>query len=344
MRRALITIVSIAAASLTVAASSACAETLAPWWGITSGSRPTELPAKGHGEGQIVITAENLGDVATSGRVTIEDQLPAGLEVVGIEAIAGDSISNLGTVNCSTVTLEGAPSKQSADAPTNRSKCGSRCRSSAGSADRTPPRSPAAARRAAASASRRSRWAAPERFGIEDWAQIPEAEGGLIDTQAGSHPFQLTNVVTLNSQYPDGLGYPRTVAMPKDIVSELPAGTDRQPDAVHAVHRRAVRNRHNRPTKRTDQGQLLINECPASSAVGVVNISFNEPNNLHFDDRRRADLQHGPQQGRAGAFRLQGGRRRLGLPRRLGPHRRRLRRHRRRATTSPRSFGCWTSS
>lgn len=49
-----------------------------PWWHLTSGSRPTELPPGG--EGTMVVQAVNLGDESTNGglsSVSITDTLPA---------------------------------------------------------------------------------------------------------------------------------------------------------------------------------------------------------------------------------------------------------------------------
>src|ERR1700729_1845069 len=60
-----------------------------PWWHLVSGSRPTNL-APGS-EGEIFVTAENVGDASIDGAktpVTVTDILPAGLEPLAIE---GDS-------------------------------------------------------------------------------------------------------------------------------------------------------------------------------------------------------------------------------------------------------------
>lgn len=54
---------------------------------------------------QIVVTASNLGDAATSGAVTIADTLPPGLEFASAEGFAGDrSEENLGPVECPPTT------------------------------------------------------------------------------------------------------------------------------------------------------------------------------------------------------------------------------------------------
>jgi hypothetical protein len=76
-------------------------EAPSPWWGLSSGARPTSLSSAG---GQIVVTAENLGDGPADGiaaPVRITDTLPAGLEAVVVKAIAGEvGLNNRGPVAC----------------------------------------------------------------------------------------------------------------------------------------------------------------------------------------------------------------------------------------------------
>ena len=76
----------------------------------------------------------------------------------------------------------------------------------------------------AASASHAIEVDGSEKFGVEDFQLIAENAGGSVDTEAGSHPFQLSSVVTLNTERPKPTGGPRPVALAKNIVSELPAG------------------------------------------------------------------------------------------------------------------------
>lgn len=87
------TVVAMAAAvvlAMVPGVSAASAEALTPWWGVTSGSQPTNLVS---GEpGHIVVTAENRGDAASSGEVTISDVLPADLTATGIEGVAGERV------------------------------------------------------------------------------------------------------------------------------------------------------------------------------------------------------------------------------------------------------------
>jgi len=262
----------------------AYAQTPSPWWGISSGARPTVLPESG--EGTIVVTAENLGDAATSGPVTVKDVLPEGLEARSIKAIAGGpGMFERGKVSCvkSTLTciLEGTyqttnEKEEVVTVPkslppyeTIEVRIAVRVEGATSGELNTATVSGGgtASSRTVSSAIKVGQHG---RFGIEEYSLIPEEPGGRIDTQAGSHPFQLTSVLALDTQANDKEGRPRTFALPRDIVSELPVGmfgnptpfaqcTDAQFGAQFSI-----------------QGQP-VNECPAASAVGVATLSFNEP-------------------------------------------------------------------
>ncbi len=273
-----------------IASAPAFAQTPAPWWGLTSGSRPSVLPAKG--EAQIFVVAQNLGNASSAGKITISDQLPPGLTPIFISGVAGGPQGggfDRGPVNCVTKTLtctfekneKGEPgflppfeviemritvqvTKAAEDGALNTATV------SGGGAG------------SSVSASHPLKVGTALQFGIDDYSLIPEEQGGLIDTQAGSHPFQLTSVVTLNSQGPDPEDpekKPRTVALPKDVIAELPAGLVGNPtpfaqctDAQFAEDIKA----------KNEGGEQTINACPASSAIGVATVTVNEPADLHF--------------------------------------------------------------
>jgi hypothetical protein len=120
-----------------------------------------------------------------------------------------------------------------------------------------------------------------ERFGTETYSLTPEQFGGSRDTQAGSHPFQLTTVVNANTKYDsalqqaagEGPGNPRTVALVKDDVGELPAGLVGNPtpfeqctDAQFATKFESELNGNHE--------NFSVSECPASSAVGVALVHY----------------------------------------------------------------------
>ena len=242
------------------------------------GSAEAKLLSEGQSDGQVIVTAQNRGDAPTSGTTTIVDQLPPGLEAVAIQARAGGTAVELPPVHCVlgtlTCTFEGAlPSYEAIEVQISVVvKAGAKdggenaVSVSGGGA------------RAAASASHRIGVGGPLRFGVEDYELLPENIGGSLDTQAGSHPFQLTNVVTLNTQTNDQDGHPRTVALAKDIIAELPPGFLGNPTPFE----RCTDAQFAKGVIPPGGGRSAINECPAASAVGVASVSFTEPGAIGF--------------------------------------------------------------
>jgi hypothetical protein len=232
------------------------------------------------GQNQVIVSAENRGDASTSGTTTVVDDLPPGLEAVGIEGVAGAFVLELGQVRCvlKTLTCTFSGSLASYEAIEVRIAVVSRPGAKAGEANVASVSGGGAAH--AASSEHPLAIGAAERFGVEDYELVPEEAGGAIDTQAGSHPFQLTSVVTLNTQTPDEEGHPRTVALPKDIAGDLPPGLVGNPtpfeQCTDAQFASEVLPSEGRMTSAT-------NECPDASAVGVATVTFNEPINLKLD-------------------------------------------------------------
>ncbi len=118
-----------------------------------------------------------------------------------------------------------------------------------------------------------------ERFGIETYLQVPEQFGGAVDTQAGSHPFQLTTVINANTKYDNPLrpapGNPRTVALVKDNVAELPAGLVGNPTPFEqCTDAQFVDNFDTTQNENKNRETFSVNECPPSSAVGVALVHY----------------------------------------------------------------------
>jgi len=282
--------VTLGIAAATPAVSSA-AESLSPWWAITLGARPTELPPGG--SGIIVVEAQNRGDGATAGTVTVEDTLPPNIEALGVKTKAGGTgTSDRGPLACSfkvkgegsgvrctfgsfettngkgekEVVQEALPAYEQIELqitvrvrPASVSGEESTAVVSGGGAAR------------AASLSRAIPLGTTEKFGFEDFQLIPEEAGGAIATQAGSHPFQLTNVVALNQKALDSRERPVTVGLPKTIAGELPPGfIGNATPFVQCTDSQFAKE----PKL---EGSAVVNECPAQSAVGVATVAFTEP-------------------------------------------------------------------
>lgn len=244
----------------------------APWWHLSSGSRPSTLQLEA--KGRIVVTAANLGDVSVNGEsspVSIVDNLPPGLRPVSIEGRAetgnfdGPVVCSLGSLTCTfagilppydqiEVVIKVAVEPGAGSGEVNEvSVSGGGARS--------------------ASLSRPVRIGDEPLFGVEEYKLAPEEEGGAPGTQAGSHPFQLTTTLALNQNLVAGKfgEQPEPVALVKDLRFNWPPGLVGNPT----------------PIPRCTLGQFLTpgpngegNICPPETAIGVAIVTANEP--IHF--------------------------------------------------------------
>ncbi|HEY5045574.1 MAG TPA: hypothetical protein VII53_06930 [Solirubrobacteraceae bacterium] len=116
-------------------------------------------------------------------------------------------------------------------------------------------------------------------FGLERFELAPEEEGGRLDTQAGSHPFQLTTTVglnenlTANPQEPAGYsGLGPGLELPRDVSVKLPPGL--------------VGNANFLPQCTEVQFSTVIgsglDQCPATTAIGVAIVTLYEPSVLRY--------------------------------------------------------------
>ena len=103
---------------------------------------------------------------------------------------------------------------------------------------------------------------APTAFGVEEYEMQPEEVGGAPDTQAGSHPFQLTTTLMLDQTGEK----PFQPAQPKDLNFKLPPGLVGNPT----------------PFPQCSEAQFShltstdFNECPADTAIGVAMATVDE--------------------------------------------------------------------
>lgn len=110
-------------------------------------------------------------------------------------------------------------------------------------------------------------------FGVEDFSLVPEEEGGGVDVQAGSHPFQLTNTLRLN----EGDEQSKPLAMTRDLAVSLPPGLIGNATVMPqctAAQFAGVGDEGNALTGIASK----INECPANSMVGAASLTIDEPN------------------------------------------------------------------
>ena len=244
-----------------------------PWWHLTSASRPTDLAPEGSGE--IVVTAENVGDANVNGAsapAQIMDALPAGFKAVGVagaEPLGGTPTSipcaliTQSLVSCEltgtlvpyaelevriAVVIEGASNGEINEVSAT----------GGGAPD-------ARAQRPLAIGAK------PAPFGVETYELTNEEAGGLSDAQAGSHPFQQTTTIALN-QTADAAPLSSKplvtpTALPKDLSFKWPAGM--------------IGNATRFPQCTTVQFYSTVegkeNHCPPRTAVGVISLTVFEP-------------------------------------------------------------------
>ena len=98
-------------------------------------------------------------------------------------------------------------------------------------------------------------------FGVEQYELTPENEGGSLDTQAGSHPFQVTTAFSLN----ENANPVKPPALVKDARFKWPSGLLGDPTAVSQC---------NEAEFSTVFGAGLTNSCPSNTVVGVASVTI----------------------------------------------------------------------
>ncbi len=244
--------------------------TCAPWWHVTASVRPANIAP--HGEGTAVAKAVNLGDATTVGAVSLIDTLPPGVTVVeekGAPVIGfflfGDGEGSINRSELCNVTGDVVscvlPEGEFPLAPFEDIEI--RIKIKVGTATEE---QQAEVSGGGASLARTHRpipvGAGAPPFGVEQFEQTPESEGGTLDARAGSHPFQFSTTLALN-QTSDPLAAP---AMPKNLQFNLPAGLVGNATAIPQCSEADFHKTVN-----------FQNYCPADTAVGVASVTFDEP-------------------------------------------------------------------
>jgi hypothetical protein len=101
----------------------------------------------------------------------------------------------------------------------------------------------------------------PTPFGVDEFRVTPEEEGGGTDTQAGSHPFQVTGTLTLNEVPGGRSSRTEPAALAKDITTQLPAGLIGNPT----------------PFPQCAPALFFTGKCPPQSVIGVAMVMAEEP-------------------------------------------------------------------
>jgi hypothetical protein len=235
-----------------------------PWWHITVTTAPTNLPPGG--EGEIHVKVVNLGDAPAEGEgepITISDLLPAGVTAT---SIAGGKVGSgneeegceLAPLGCrlTETLLPYEPFEINIRVAVAGSV-------SSGAVDKVTVSGGGAA---AAVVSRPLVVSStPAGFGVEEDELRPSNEDGSPDTQAGSHPFELTSTFNFNEELKKGENGDerQPVALGKDLRFDLPAGLVANPTVVPQCTERQF----------TTEPHGGLNVCPASTAIGVAGVT-----------------------------------------------------------------------
>jgi hypothetical protein len=234
-----------------------------PWWHVVASSAPTSLPPGG--VGQIVVAANNLGDGEANGfssPIKISVVLPAGVVPIGIAGNAGllgskgHGECSLATVSCvypssSIVPYDGVTLEVNVRVEQGvKSGAIEELIAEGGGAPRAINKQPLRIGSAATS------------FGVERFEMTPESVGGVPDTQAGSHPFQMTTTLDLNQRLEEGLAS-TAGGLAKDLRFYLPPGMIGNPQAVPQC-----------TTGEFAAGTTGANGCPLNTVIGVANTTL----------------------------------------------------------------------
>jgi hypothetical protein len=235
------------------------------WWHVNAQSLPGNLPPGG--EGEIVVVAQNFGDRGVFAPLVLRDRLPEGLTAKGIQLGYGlESRSNRFQSDCSI-----QPGEREVVCNMGDEELGTayssilvfiRVEVAAGAQSGEEVQASVSGGGAAgASVS----WPitvdqAPMPFGIARYELRPENADGSPDTQAGSHPFQLTTDLGIN----EGTEPERPPGAVKDLRFDLPPGLIGNP----------------LPFPECPLGKFLSNTgtagdfCPDDTVIGVVSVTY----------------------------------------------------------------------
>jgi hypothetical protein len=287
IKRTILARVAICGALVLVAltASVAVASAESARWKILSRMAPSKFASTPGEEGVAVGIITNLGDAPLeaegSDRVTITDELPSGLEPIGShpttakvgfgERTEEDGAPLEPTLPCTGLvcTYEGALPPfvvievlvhvrvKAGETPSGQNVV----KVSGGNVEPKlmEARSPALS------------GSGPVPFGVESYELTPETETGGVDTNAGSHPFQLTTTLDFNEEYSlnprETEKHPGTPELLKNVDTVLPSG---------------LIGNTNYGEECTDEQFSTVfsgnyNACPGHSAAGVAIVTFRSP-------------------------------------------------------------------
>jgi hypothetical protein len=229
----------------------------------------------GSSDAELILTAANMGYAKLGGPgapVTIVDKLPPGLKAVSIEGKVNPGIPSreYTILKCSLETL----SCESKEAVLPYEEIRIYIAVNLDSGAKSGEVNEVAVSGGKVLPAKISRPIAvgdtPPSFGVGNFEMTPEEDGGAIDTQAGSHPFQFTTNIALNRKH-DVPSCGSTGCEPhadvkeqvKDLNFNLPPGLIGNPVPFPQCTLPLFL-----------KSETFTNECPNDTAIGVVHVKF----------------------------------------------------------------------
>jgi hypothetical protein len=289
----------VTALALLAAAGAGSALALAPHWHLVSRSAPSTLQVGQ--EGKVGTEIINLGDAPAVSTplqpFVVTESLPAGVEATGPmrigkseggQEIEKSSCSALPVLRCTYAGLLPAFIELKVSVPVKATKAGAlgenEVKVEGGNVPPQNTRDPLTA------------GSEPVAFGVERYELEPELEDGSADLQAGSHPYQLTTTVLLNQTLEANKQSkdiaPGVPAQLKTVKTVLPVGLVANTFAIPKCTE--VEFQTIRPGE--------SDECPADTAIGVVEVTFKEPKFFPYDTEAVPVFNLVPEQGEPARF------------------------------------------
>jgi hypothetical protein len=248
------------------------------------GAAKTTVLTPGRPDGQLIVTAENMGDASVDGTgtpVVVEDVLPEHLEALNAEGVSGEPGNRVGRpqeVSCSVLTPHLVRCTDGGVvSPYEQLEVRVAVRAVGASSGEDNSVSVSGGGANAATVTRPISVGGANGFGVEDYKVLPEEEGGATSTQAGVHPFQLTTVLSMNtSEAAASFHQQQPAGMVKDVTVQLPPGLIGNPTPFAQCSDAQFT---------TQELPTLHTSCEAKAAVGVVLLTYNVPGAEQFNTR-----------------------------------------------------------
>ena len=247
--------------------SSAVAGAPAPGWQVFARTVPTDLPPGG--EGQLYLYVYDIGTVASEAP-TVVDTLPPGVEATGDDLQGASKCSGAEVVTCTAMPGYGPPAPGGGEPTLIRLpiKVGAQASSGPRPLDRVTVSGGGASKSTTAS------------FPVDLGSEVPGVgfssldawfgnADGTLDTQAGSHPYDLTVAFGLNANLKEGFYAVPAGGEAHYINVNFPPGIVGDPTAVPQCTREQIDN-------------FTEETCPPSSWIGEDTATIEGVNRFQF--------------------------------------------------------------